>query len=383
MAAALQHKESALSVAKSNQDFTGKLYSLLGTKESNLVVSPFSISSVMAMAYAGAKGNTEKQMKECMAFPENNKVLLEGYEDMFNVLKSNENFTLDAANRLFVDSQYKLLDSYMSVVQSHYKAVPESVEFGKSEEARVHINQWVEKQTHDKIKDLLPGGSISAMTKLVLVNAVYFKGDWANQFDKEITKKEKFTTLDGSQVEVDMMHKFDTEFTGAVNKELDAVIVEMPYKGNRLSMLLFLSKKPEGFAVMKDKFPTIDLVNLKMQGSIKFDVALPRFKLESTHDLVDNLKTIGMTDMFDMTKADFSGISGTNDLFVSSVVQKAFIEVNEEGSEAAAATGMVMMMRSMPARPQQFICDRPFMFAIKDNLTGMVLFTGHVVNPTK
>jgi serine protease inhibitor len=351
-------------------------------KDSNMVASPFSISAVMAMAYAGARENTAGQMKSVLSYPEKDLVLQEGYEDMINVLQSNENFTLEAANRLFVHKNYKLLEAYTTLVEKHYRALPETVDFGQSEKTRGIINTWVEQQTKDKIKDLLPEGSLNALTRLVLVNAVYFKGDWKNKFNKSDTQKKTFTTAAGAQVDVDMMHK-TAEYKGARNKDLDCTILEMPYKGDRLSMLVFLSGMPEGFDAMEAKFASLDFLNLKMHGQVKFEVSLPKFKLESSHNLVDNLKAIGMTDMFDMSKADFSGIDGTKDLYVSSVMQKAFIEVNEEGSEAAAATGMVMMMRSMPAPPQKFTCDRPFLFAIKDNLSGMVLFTGRVVDPTK
>ena len=383
--ATITHKESVAAVSKANDDFTGRLYGHLVSETGdakNMVASPFSISAVVAMAYAGARQNTASQMKKSMAFPDKDKVLLEGYEDVLKVLKSNENFTLEAANKLFVQNNYKLLDDYLALMKAHYKATPESVNFAESEEARKLINQWVEDQTNKKIVELLPSGVITALTRIVLVNAVYFKGDWKSKFSATDTKKQEFTTLAGTKVQVDMMHK-TAEYRGTRIKELDCAVLEFPYKGDRLSMLVFLSQKPEGFKAMEEKFATLDIVGLKTGGQFKFEVSLPKFKLESSHDLKGGLQAIGMTDMFSMDAADFSGITGTKDLFVSAVMQKAFIEVNEEGSEAAAATGMVMMMRSMPAPPQKFTCDRPFLFAIKDNLTGMVLFRGRVVDPTQ
>jgi len=378
------HEASVKAIAKSNGDFTQKLYNLLVNsqgKDENMVASPFSISAVMAMAFAGAKGDTADQMKSVLAFPEES-ALQEGYEDLFRVLKSNENFTLESANRVFVHENYKFLDAYLTTVKKHYHAEPQGLNFEETEKSREVINKWVEGQTKEKIKDLLPSGSIKHLTRMVLVNAVYFKGDWKKKFDKANTKKEPFTTHKNEKLDVDMMHQ-TSEFRGAQNKDLGCLILELPYKGDRLSMLVFLSRKPEDFDAMEEKFGSFDYSNLKLSGAIKFDLSFPKFKLESKHDLVDNLKEIGLDDMFVAGKADFSGMDGTRNLYASSVVQKAFIEVNEEGSEAAAATGMVMMMRSMPAPPQKFTCDRPFLFAIKDNLTGMVLFTGRVTDPSK
>jgi len=378
------HEASVKAIAKSNGDFTQKLYNLLVSaqgKDENMVASPFSISAVMAMAFAGAKGDTADQMKSVLAFPEES-ALQEGYEDLFRVLKSNENFTLESANRVFVHENYKFLDAYLTTVKKHYHAEPQGLNFEETEKSREVINKWVEGQTKEKIKDLLPSGSIKPLTRMVLVNAVYFKGDWKKKFDKANTKKEPFTTHKNEKLDVDMMHQ-TSEFRGAQSKELGCLILELPYKGDRLSMLVFLSRKPEDFDAMEEKFGSFDYSNLKLSGAIKFDLSFPKFKLESKHDLVENLKKIGLDDMFVAGKADFSGMDGTRNLYASSVVQKAFIEVNEEGSEAAAATGMVMMMRSMPAPPQKFTCDRPFLFAIKDNLTGMVLFTGRVTDPSK
>jgi serpin B len=383
--ASLTHKESVTAVAKANDNFTSKLYGhLVSTagKDSNMVVSPFSISAVMAMAYAGARENTAMQMQSVLSFPEKDLTLQEGYEEMFNVLQSNENFTLEAANRLFIHEKYKLLDTYINMVKKHYNALPESVDFGKSEEARSIINTWVENQTKEKIRDLLPSGSIDPLTHVVLVNAVYFKGDWKIKFEEADTCKKKFRTTAGKKVDVDMMHK-TAKYKAARIKDLDCTVLEMPYKGDRLNMLLFLSKESKGFDAMEDKFASLDIVNLEMHGECEFHVSLPRFKLETSHDLVDNLKAIGLKDMFG-SNADFSGIDGSKNLYVKCVMQKAFIEVNEEGSEAAAATAMVINYKSSRVtHPQTFICNRPFLFAIKDQLTGMVLFTGRVANPNK
>ena len=382
----LTGQEAAKAISKANDDFTSNIYNLLTTsngEEANMVASPFSISTVMGMAYEGARGNTAIQMKKALFFPNSDETLLNGYKEMLNMLKSNENFTLEAANRLFVHDQYYLLDSYTDVVKNNYEAEPHSLDFGKSEEARRFINTWVEGQTNRKIKNLIASGSLDSLTRVVLVNAVYFKGDWQDQFKVSDTTKERFTTINGAEVHVDMMRKYGN-FRSSRDNELGCTILEMPYKGDRLSMFLFLSDQPEGFKKMEEKFASKNLSEMKMHGKLQFRVFLPKFKLETEHNLVDNLKKIELTDMFDDSKADFSGISGTRDLYASSVMQKAFVEVNEKGSEAAAATMIgITAMRADYDMPKDFVCNRPFLFTIRDNLSGMVLFTGRVMDPSK
>ena len=385
MSSSVQHADAVKAVAKANQDFGAKLYPHLvkakGEGE-NLIMSPFSVSSVMAMALAGARSGTADQMKTGLGLEHEAQITHNGYDDVLSLLKSNEDFTLEAANKLYAQSGFDLLESYQEMAKSHYKAPVESLNFAEAEASRKVINDFVEEHTQQKIKDLIPSGVLDALTRLVLVNAVYFKGNWADQFNPKHTTKEKFTVSPTESVEVDMMHK-TAEFNATYAKDLfDATILEVPFKGDRLSMYFILSKKPEEFAAMEEKFPSFDFVNLNLSQKVKFDVHIPKFKLETSHNLNAPLQALGMTDMFDSNSADFSGISGKQDLFVSDVLQKAFIEVNEEGSEAAAATGAIMMTRMMVMNPR-LLCNRPFLFVIKDKLTGMVLFNGRVVNPNK
>ncbi len=384
MAASSTCSASTKDVSKANHEFLGKIYPMLVTSagpDSNLVFSPFSVSAIMAVARAGAKGNTAAEMETAMAFPKE-RALMDGYEGVHPLLQSTESFTLEAANRLFVHKKYDLLKDYLDLVVKHFKALPESVDFGQSDVARSTINTWVEKVTRDKIKELLQPGTIDHLTRLVLVNAVYFKGDWAEKFDPSATSKEMFTTLGGKEVSVDMM-RITEKYRAHINNEVKCTVLEMPYKGNRLSMLLCLSHEANGFEDMEAKLPSVLTHDLVTKGNREFEVSLPKFKLETTHDLVSNLQALGLSDMFKDGMSDFSGITGNKDLFVSGVVQKAFIEVNEEGSEAAAATAMVMKCMCMPAPPKKLEFNRPFLFAIRENTSGMLLFTGRVVDPTK
>ena len=374
-----------MDVAKANLKFLAKVYSLLvksAGNESNMVVSPFSISAVMAMALAGARGSTGEQMLSVFSFSDKEEDTIEGYEAILNGLVDLNDITLDTANTLFVHQNYQILEAYLSKIKKHFKASPRNLDFAKDEEARKAINCWVEEKTRDKIQELIPPGSITDLTRLILVNAVYFKGNWKDKFEVEETKKEDFTLLDGTTTKVDMMTR-KGKYNFAVNNDIGCTVLMMPYKGERLSMLIYLSNDPAKFSELEAKFASLDPADFQAMER-EFIVSLPKFKVETTHSrLVSNLGDLGLVDMFDQAKADFSGISGSKDLYVSDIIQKAFIEVNEEGSEAAAATAMMMKTYMMPAPPKKFKCDRPFLFAIRDNQTGMMLFVGRVVNPMK
>lgn len=377
----ITHKESVAAVAKANSEFTKKLYGELiktATEGQNVILSPFSISAVVSMVLAGAKGKTAEQIRTGLSLPADEH-LLTGYQEALATLVSNENFTLDTANKLYVQDGFKLLDSFLETTLTNYHAESVSTNFADGEASRALINDFVEKQTNGKIKDLIKSGVLTALTRLVLVNAIYFKGDWARKFDPKNTQKGTFHLSDGSKVETDMMY-LSSEFKSLHLADLDAQALEMPYKGDRLSMIFILPQN--GLAKTEAALANYDFSGLTFGRATKHEVHIPKFKIESTHELNDPLKNLGLTDMFDESAADFSGMSDKEELYVSKVVQKAFIEVNEEGSEAAAATGIIMMTRMMVLTPQ-FRCDKPFLYLIKDNLTGLVLFAGRLSDPSK
>ena len=277
-------------------------------------------------------------------------------------------------------------EKYLSSTKEHYLAEPIATDFSKEEEARTSINKWVEDQTNSKIKDLIAKNALNSLTKLVLVNAIHFKGDWDIKFQKDNTYKGDFHVSNDKVVQADLMFS-NEKYPYLPLKELKAEALEIPYKGQRLSMVLLLPKKDSSLKDLETALEKTDineiLNKMPRPGRSKVELTLPKFKIESQLELVDNLKAMGITDMFDETKADFSDMTGgvNKGLYVSKVVQKAFIEVNEDGAEAAAATAGIMMMRAMVIVPS-FTCDRPFMFMIRDNLTGVTLFSGHVTDPT-
>jgi serpin B len=250
----------------------------------------------------------------------------------------------------------------------------------ETEKTRQKINRWVEDKTNDKIKNLIPEGALNAMTRLVLTNAIYFKGDWASQFDKDDTEDADFFVSPEKTVTASLMYQKE-EFKYAENELLQ--ILQLPYKGDDLSMLVLLPKEKIGLADLEKELTADKLTEWqKRMYEQEIEVYLPKFKMTSQFSLSETLKKMGMSDAFDPGKADFSGMTGNKDLFISAVLHKAFVEVNEKGTEAAAATG-VMMQLSMALDEPVFRADHPFIFMIQDNKTGSILFVGRVMDPTK
>jgi len=253
------------------------------------------------------------------------------------------------------------------------------LDFAKSEEARKTINTWVEEKTNDKIKDLIPAGALDSLTRLVLTNAIYFKGDWSIKFKEENTKESDFHITEQKTAKVQMMYqKENFEYANLDNMQL----LQMHYKGDELSMLIILPKTIGDMEAIESNLNLETLQsNLKQMRKREVDVYLPKFKMTTgTLDITSILAKMGMKDAFS-NAADFSGMSERKDLYISSVVHKAFVEVNEEGTEAAAATGVVMKLLSI-SEPIVFRADRPFIFMIRDNATQSILFIGRVCNPT-
>jgi len=382
MSSNIVNKGEVEMVAKAAEQFSKTLYGVIKEEEKgNILFSPYSVATVLAMLSEGARGETLKMMKSTMHLPESES-LRKGYKDVIPALRTNDNFTLDTANTGFVMKNYKILDTFKTILHENYHADMSQLDFGDNEKAARMINDWVKTMTRDKIDDLIPADSLNAMTRLVLVNAIYFKGDWESQFDKEDTTESDFSVSEEESKEVQMM-SMTKEMNWAKLDDLDCSMLELPYKGERIVMQVVLPNKKMGVLELENKLGEMDVQALfsEKKRSVKVDIQLPKFKLSHSLPLSDSLQTMGMSDMFSQAKADLSGISGSDELYVSSVVQKVFVEVNEEGSEAAAATGVVVMMRSMPARNKEFHVDHPFLFMIRDNLTGMLLFQGRVMDP--
>jgi len=378
--------EAVDSVAAATEMFSRDLYRVMTSESAendNLLLSPYSAAMVLAMATAGAHGKTEQQMKTGLHISELRNVK-SGWSQTIPSLRTNENFTLETANSAFVMENYNILEEYKDTLHENFHADISPVNFADSQVTASRINDWVKDMTNNKIDSLIDEDMINGLTRLVLVNAIYFKGDWETKFDPKKTQQSAFYVSNVKNVETDMM-MLTEEFPRAVIDELDVTMLEMPYKGDRIVIQILLpNERSQGLTTVEEKLDNVDINDLfqKKQRTVKTKVKLPKFKVSQSSSLTDHLKKLGMEDMFSQGGADFSGIDGTRNLFVGFVQQEVFIEVNEEGSEAAAATGMGMMMRSMPLPPEEFTVDHPFIFYIRDKLTGILLFQGRISDPS-
>ncbi|MCI0498516.1 MAG: serpin family protein [Planctomycetales bacterium] len=420
-----EKKESAKElIVYANSQFALDLYAQLRTQEGNLFLSPYSISTALAMTYAGAKDQTAEQMAQTLHFSEyidpNAPAWQESFHPVFGQLIEQLNkqgqkgdYNLSVANALWGQKNYPFLESFTALNNRCYHAGLENVDFvNETEASRLKINQWVEDKTQDKIKDLISAGVLDEGTRLVLTNAIYFKGDWASQFDKAATTEQDFRLSPHKTVKSPLMCQTE-EFNYAENDLLQ--ILELPYKGNDLSMLVLLPRGLDNTGKpVEAEQPSVEVIRGKDRQTVAPRVAsynlaaveqnltadnlktwqsrmrkrevkvfLPKFKMTRQFSLSQTLAEMGMPDAFEPGSADFSGMTGTKDLFISAVLHKAFVEVNEEGTEAAAATGVAIAATAMPLAPPVFRADHPFVFIIKDKTCGSILFVGRVADPTK
>ncbi|XP_077055295.1 serpin peptidase inhibitor, clade B (ovalbumin), member 1, like 3 [Siphateles boraxobius] len=359
-----------------------------GNASGNVFYSPLSISAALAMLSLGARGDTHTQMSRTLHFAEAEAETHAGFGKLLSeMIRAEAPYTLTLANRLYGEKSYSFTEKFVSDTQGLYRADLETLDFvAQADSARVHINRWVEEHTQEKIRDLLAEGDVDHMTRLVLVNAVYFKGDWERKFRQDLTRDEQFKINKNESKPVRMMFQ-KAKFRLAFIPDVNCQILELPYVGKDLSMLILLPNAMEDDNTGLQKLESalsfenfMEWTRPDMMDLLEVEVSLPRFKMEETYNMNSLLISLGMVDAFDMQKADFSGMSPGNDLVLSKVVHKSFVEVNEEGTEAAAATGAVMMMRCL-MRPERFCADHPFLFFIRHNPTRSVLFYGRVCSP--
>jgi len=370
-------------VADSNNLFAFKLYNQV--KESgnkNLFFSPFSISTALAMTYAGARNETETQMRNVLHFGLDQDTFHKQYKTYLERIEGDtgKDLTLGIANSLWIANSLQLLAPFKDIVSTDYNSEARNVDFNKTEETRNEINTWVEQKTNDKIKELIKPGIISGSTKLVLVNAIYFKGKWATPFSKDSTKNDDFYKTGSNNITAKFMHN-----TAHYSYYEDATLqaIEIPYSGGKTSMVVFLPKETDGIDVMENQLNYSYYSKImSLFRSQKVILALPKFKTTVAFELAGTLSAMGMPDAFG--NADFSGISNEG-LSISNVIHKAFIDVNEDGTEAAAATAVAMKMNAMyrPGPNPVFNANHPFFFIIRDNMTGSIWFMGKIINPTK
>jgi serine protease inhibitor len=357
---------ATLSIVDANNQFAFDLYSRLnGTApEGNLFFSPFSISSALALTYEGARGTTAEEIRSVFHFPANDTLRREGFSALITDLNlPDAGYTLRTANALWAEKTYPFLPAYLQIAHQYYRANVTNLDFIQAPEgSRFTINRWVEDQTEDKIRDLIPQGVIDPMTRLVITNAIYFYGTWQKAFDQNLTREEDFNISPLTTATVQMMQRTDADAVFPYNETDQFQILEIPYNhtGNAgLSMLILLPKGHNLAAVERSLSPQNLSAWMSNLTSQRVDVYLPRFHMETKYDLSATLASMGMPTAF-TPAADLSGMDGTRNLQISEVIHQAYVDVNEQGTEAAAATAVVIRLTSV-ALVSEFRADHPFL----------------------
>jgi serpin B len=370
---------------KGNSAFALSLYGCLRSQPGNLFFSPQSISTAFAMAYAGARGQTATEMAGVFHFELPPEQLHPAMGRLLAAMnEKNSNYQLNVADALWAQQNQNLLPGYLKLVESNYAAGFHQVNFLLSPDtARMTINQWIEKQTNNKIQNLIPPGAVNSTTRLVLTDAIYFKGDWLDPFDKRATGDADFHVASLQTVKASLMHHTGaySYFDGGTFQAL-----QLPYKGGALAMIVLLPKKVDGLPALEQSLSNDALSNWigKLAPAARVIVTLPRFTMTQQFELSHALSALGMPQAFSGA-ADFSGMTGQRDFSISAAIHKAFVDVNETGTEAAAATSTVMFAAAMRVEPPPIIfrADHPFLFLIRDTRSSSILFLGRVVDPTK
>lgn len=367
-----------------NTELAIKLYRAVHGQPGNLFMSPHSISTALAMTYAGAKGTTATQMADALSFTLPDATLHAAFNKLDLELASRADaasgdtipFRLTTANAIFGQQDKTFLSPFLDTLARNYGAGLRVLDFiADPEGARITINDWVEDKTNDRIQDLLPPGTITSMTRLVLANAIYFSAAWDQPFPPSETANRPFTLADGTTVSVPTLHHVHDRGYGEGDGYRAA---ELPYDGGQLSMVVVV---PDDLAAFEASLDAQRLGAIFDSISTHLlDLTLPKFRFEAPLGLREVLVELGMVDAFSPSAADFSGIDGTRDLFITDVLHEGFVSVDEKGTEAAAATAVIIGTTGLPELAT-LVVDKPFLFFIRDRPTGAILFVGRVVDP--
>ncbi|XP_051871567.1 serpin B6-like [Pristis pectinata] len=349
----------------------------------NIFFSPLSISMALLMVYLGARGSTAIQMAKVLHLGAEEQPHCGFQQLQCNVNKPSPSHLLKTANGLYGERSFNFHSEYIESISKFYQTELTAVDFAEeAEEARIQINSWVEERTEGKIQNLLAQGAVDSQSKLVLVNAVYFKGMWEKKFNEEATKERLFKFSEDESKPVKMMYQKGT-FKASFIEEVATDILELPYVQNELSMLILLPEEIGGLEELEKKLTSDKLLQWTSPENLdpsEMSVYLPKFKLEANYDLESTLTLMGMSEAFDCKSADFSGMTVVGSLSLSKIVHKSFVEVNEEGTEGAASSQATMMFRSLHFE-NEFIADHPFLFFIRHNKTQSILFFGRFSSP--
>jgi serpin B len=366
-------------MSSAEASLAGRLFSRLGARlpDANLAFSPTSIRVAMVMAYVGARGVTAEEIRETLGFGSPDAEVL-ATRAALHALRARERLALRLANRFFVERTYRLAAGYVSALRDGLDAEPEALDFvSAAEVSRAHINAWVEEQTEERIRDLLATDTVSAVTRLVLANAVYFKAAWADPFLERRTAPGTF--FGARETTAQFMQKGGSL---PYSETDEAQLVALPYEAPELAMVVLLPKPHVSLGAFET--PGVEMLlraGLALPDSRTVDVQLPRFEVTSSFRLEEELEAMGIRTAFRYPEADFSGMDGTRELFLGTAVHKAFVKVDEKGTEAAAATAVGFPLGGPPPKPVRFRAERPFLFAIVARTTKSVLFLGRVTAP--
>jgi len=370
--------------AESNQ-FALDLYEQLRDGGGNLFYSPASLSTALAMAYAGAREQTAEQMAKVLHFQQPPDALNAGFARLIKLWNSGageHDFQLDVANAMWGQQGYPFAASFNQLLEKDYGAPLHSLDFRQSEQARTTINKWVEQKTQGKIADLIPSAALDSLTRLVLTNAIYFNAKWDRPFSQPMTYSGPFHVTSDKTTAVPTMHQLESF---RLLKQDGFSALEMSYADSAFSMMAFLPDKADGLPAFEKSLTSQKLSdwmeNLGKVQEREVQVAFPKFKLTQEQPMTELLKRMGMPLAFS-SEADFSGMNGGQEpLCISAVFHKAYVDVNEKGTEAGAASGIVVGRAAMPMNIEHFTADHPFFFVIRDNRAGSILFMGRVLNP--
>lgn len=372
---------------KGSNAFAIDLYGKLSAQPGNLFFSPESISTAFAMTYAGARGQTATEMASVFHFTLPPDRLHPAIGALLAAMNApHQGYALSVANALWAEKDENFLLDYLKLVQTNYGAGFHPIDFKTAPEtARATINQWVEQQTNNKIQNLLGPGTVNPLTRLILTNAIYFKAAWADQFSENFTENKDFHLAAGKTVQAPTMYKGGSYYY-LKGPSFQALL--MPYEKDEISMLVLLPDAVDGLPALERSLSADNLA--KWTSSLSYEdrviVSLPRFKITQQFELSSTLESMGLKTAF-ASSADFSGMTGDKSLDISAAIHKAYIDVDENGTEAAAATAVVMEMatamqsRTPPPPPIIFTADHPFLFLIQDNASGAILFMGRVTDP--
>jgi len=374
-----------IETAKACNLFALDMYRELAAEKGNIFFSPWSLSYALAMTGEGARGKTAEEMSSVLHFSASESARRRSFSLIDKkVNASDSGCSLHVANALWVEKSFHLEEDYSELLEKSYHARATNLDFiNAGEESRRIINSWVEEKTCGKIREIIPSDVIDYLTRLILTNAIYFKGRWRREFDRNLTAKEDFFTGEGSKVAVPMMRRLDDSAVFPYFESEELQVLRLPYLGDRLSMTLILPRNND-LAPLEASLDAETISRWRMElVERRADVYIPRFKVASNYPLNEILIKLGMPTAFDDSASDFTGMSikWGRRLYISHVFHRAYVEVNEEGTEAAAATAVVIKWRCLPPKPPIFRADRPFIFMITDDQTGLILFMGRVNDP--